>query len=304
VRIIYWIYLLSSLCLALLPRPCTAWDLASFSPEAISNSPSDETIQWVVATVPFDTGDALASLSSSPESSIPVEEDDGFIRIAVANISPEPAEIEEPVSMIADPLEPVNRAFFHFNDKLYFWVLKPVATGYKAIVPEDGRIGVQNFFSNVTTPVRLVNCLLQANPKCAGTETLRFVLNTTIGVAGLFDPAKKRFNLEKQDKDFGQTLGIWGMGPVFYMNLPILGPSSLRDGLGYAVDASFNPQTYLAAYYVIAEFVNIGGWVLDKVNETSLRIGEYEDLKKSAIDPYIALKDAYHQYRQNKIKAR
>jgi phospholipid-binding lipoprotein MlaA len=74
--------------------------------------------------------------------------------------------------------------------------------------------------------------------------------------------------------------------------------------LGYAVDASFNPQTYLAAYYVIAEFVNIGGWVLDKVNETSLRIGEYEDLKKSAIDPYIALKDAYHQYRQNKIKAR
>jgi phospholipid-binding lipoprotein MlaA len=278
--------------------------LASFSPEAISYSPSDETIQWVVATVPFDTGDALASLSSSPESSIPVKEEDGFIRIAVENIPPEPAEIEEPVSMIADPLEPVNRAFFHFNDKLYFWVLRPVAIGYKAVIPEDGRIGVRNFFSNLTTPVRLVNCLLQANPKCAGTETLRFVLNTTIGVAGLFDPAKKRFNLEKQDKDFGQTLGIWGMGPVFYMDLPILGPSSLRDGLGYAVDASFNPQTYLAAYYVIAEFVNIGGWVLDKVNETSLRIGEYEDLKKSAIDPYIALKDAYHQYRQNKIKAR
>lgn len=303
-RIIYWIYLLSTLCLILLPGPCTAWDLASFSPEAISNPPLDETIQLAAATVPFDNGDALASLSSSPENSIPIEQDDGFIRIAVANIPPEPAEIEEPISMIADPLEPVNRAFFHFNDKLYFWVLKPVATGYKAIVPEDGRIGVQNFFSNLTTPIRLVNCLLQANPKCAGTETLRFVLNTTIGVAGLFDPAKKRFNLEKQDKDFGQTLGIWGMGPVFYMNLPILGPSSLRDGLGYAVDASFNPQTYLAAYYVIAEFVNIGGWVLDKVNETSLRIGEYEDLKKSAIDPYIALKDAYHQYRQNKIKAR
>ncbi|HMK51793.1 MAG TPA: VacJ family lipoprotein, partial [Thermodesulfobacteriota bacterium] len=122
---------------------------------------------------------------------------------------------DEAVATIADPLEPVNRAFFHFNDKLYFWVLKPIATGYKTIIPEDGRIGVRNFFSNLTTPVRLVNCLLQANPKCAGTETLRFVLNTTIGVVGLFDPAKKRFNIEKQDRDFGQTLGIWGMGPVF-----------------------------------------------------------------------------------------
>jgi phospholipid-binding lipoprotein MlaA len=206
--------------------------------------------------------------------------------------------------MIADPLEPVNRAFFHFNDKLYFWVLKPVATGYKTIVPEDGRIGVQNFFSNLTTPVRLVNCLLQAKLKGAGSETLRFLLNTTLGIGGFLDLAKKEFKIEKREADFGQTLGIWGMGPVFYINLPILGPSSLRDGLGYGVDASFNPQTYLAAYYVIAGFVNTGGWVLEKVNETSLRIGEYEDLKKSAIDPYIALKDAYHQYRQNKIKAR
>ena len=209
---------------------------------------------------------------------------------------------DEAVATIADPLEPVNRAFFHFNDKLYFWVLKPIATGYKTIIPEDGRIGVRNFFSNLTTPVRLVNCLLQANPKCAGTETLRFVLNTTIGVVGLFDPAKKRFNIEKQDRDFGQTLGIWGMGPVFYLDLPILGPSSLREGLGMAVDASFNPQTYLAIYFVAVGYVNTGGWILDKVNEASLTLGEYEDLKKAALDPYIAVREAYYQYRQNKIK--
>jgi phospholipid-binding lipoprotein MlaA len=145
---------------------------------------------------------------------------------------------------------------------------------------------------------------LQANPKCAGTETLRFVLNTTIGVAGLFDPAKKRFNLEKQDKDFGQTLGIWGMGPVFYIDLPILGPSSLRDGLGYAVDTALNPQTYLTIYSVTAGFISTGGWVLDKVNEASLTLGEYEDLKKAALDPYIALREAYHQYRENKIRGR
>jgi phospholipid-binding lipoprotein MlaA len=131
---------------------------------------------------------------------------------------------------------------------------------------------------------------------------LRFVLNTTIGVAGFFDPAKKRFNLEKQDRDFGQTLGIWGMGPVFYLDLPVLGPSSLRDGLGLVVDAFLNPQTYLAFYFVIYGYVNTGGWILEKINEASLTLGEYESLKKASLDPYIALREAYYQYRQNKIK--
>jgi phospholipid-binding lipoprotein MlaA len=300
-RIIYKIYLLSALCLALLPGPCMAWDLAPFLPEAISNPPLDKTTQWAVGTGPFETRDALASQSSSPENSIPVEQDEGSIRVAVANIPPAPTRIEEPVSMIPDPLEPINRAFFHFNDKFYFWALKPVATGYKTIIPEDGRIGVRNFFSNMTTPVRLANCLLQANVKCAGIETARFFLNTTIGFAGFFDPAKKGFNLKKQDKDFGQTLGIWGIGPAFYINWPIFGPSSLRDTVGYVGDLALDPRTYLPVRLLM---VDIGSQGLDKVNDTSLRIGEYEDLKKSAIDPYIALKDAYHQYRQNKIKER
>jgi phospholipid-binding lipoprotein MlaA len=202
-RLVCGVYLLSTLCLMFLPGPCTG---SSSSEVSVSISPPDEGNQ-----------------------------------ITDENTASKSYELEEPVGTIGDPLEPVNRAFFHFNDKLYFWVLKPIATGYRTIIPEDGRIGVRNFFSNLTTPVRLANCLLQANPKCAGTETLRFVLNTTIGVAGLFDPAKKRFHIEKQDKDFGQTLGIWGMGPVFYLDLPILGPSSLRDGLGYAVDVSLEP---------------------------------------------------------------
>ena len=216
----------------------------------------------------------------------------------------QPSEPEEPAATIADPLEPVNRAFFHFNDKLYFWVLKPVASGYKSIVPEDARIGVRNFLSNLTTPVRLVNCLLQANPKCAGTETLRFVLNTTIGIAGFFDPAKKGFSLEKQDRDFGQTLGIYGMKSVFYIDWPILGPSNVRDTVGYVGDLFFDPRTYLAYYFVIAEIVNAGTWTLDKVNKTSLTLGDYENLKKAALDPYIAVRNAYFQYREYKIRNR
>jgi phospholipid-binding lipoprotein MlaA len=215
---------------------------------------------------------------------------------------PSPSQPEQPEGTIADPLEPVNRAFFHFNDKLYFWILKPIATGYKAVIPEDGRIGIGNFFSNVKTPVRLVNCLLQAKFKGAGNETVRFVLNTTIGVAGFFDPAKKTFKIEKLDVDFGQTLGIWGIGPAFYLDLPILGPSNVRDAVGYVGDLFFDPQTYLAYYFVVAEIVSYGTWVLDKVNETSLALGEYENLKKAALDPYIALREAYTQYRQNLIK--
>jgi phospholipid-binding lipoprotein MlaA len=219
----------------------------------------------------------------------------------LTEVPPPSSQPEEPAAAIADPLEPANRAFFHFNDKLYFWAFKPVATGYKAVIPEHGRIGVHNFFSNVTTPVRLVNCLLQAKLKGAGNETVRFALNTTLGIAGLFDPAKKTFKTEKREADFGQTLGIWGIGPSLYIDWPILGPSNVRDTVGYVGDLFFNPRTYLAYYFLVAEIANAGTWTLDKVNETSLTLGEYENLKKAALDPYIALREAYSQYRQNKI---
>jgi phospholipid-binding lipoprotein MlaA len=213
--------------------------------------------------------------------------------------TPSASELEEPVGGIADPLEPVNRAFFHFNDKLYFWVLKPIATGYKAVIPEDGRVGVQNFFSNLTTPARLVNCLLQVRLKGAGNEAVRFLLNTTLGMAGFLDLGKTELKIEKQEADFGQTLGVWGMGPAFYINWPILGPSTLRETVGYVGDTLLDVRTYLPSEFLI---VNVSAWTLDKVNETSLTLGEYESLKKAALDPYIAVREAYYQYRQNKIK--
>jgi phospholipid-binding lipoprotein MlaA len=222
---------------------------------------------------------------------------DEEIRNSEEATPPEPSQSEEPVDHLADPLEPINRAFFHFNDKFYFWVLKPVASGYKAIIPEDGRVGVRNFFSNLATPIRLVNCLLQAKFKGAGNEAVRFLLNSTLGLAGLLDPAKKEFNIEKQDEDFGQTLGFWGIGPTFYIDWPLLGPSNLRDTVGFVGDLFFDPRTYIFTrpiFYAVRP--------VELVNDTSLRIGEYEDLKKAAIDPYVALKDATHQYRQNKIR--
>lgn len=289
------LYVLSVACLILFARPSTGFTSEAFFFPSSSNEPLRERV-GVEAELP-----ALAEPSApdSTESPFSSHQNDRLIQVAIANVPPKPSELEEPVGAIADPFEPINRAFFTFNDRLYFWALKPVASGYKAVAPEVVRVSVRNFFSHVTTPVRLVNCLLQADVKCAGTETARFLLNTTIGFAGFFDSAKTGFNLEKQDRDFGQTLGIWGVGPAFYIDWPILGPSSLRDTIGYMGDLLLDPRTYIPSRYF---YLDVGAWVLDKVNETSLTIGEYEDLKKAALDPYIALREAYYQYRQSKIR--
>ena len=236
-------------------------------------------------------------------------------QVAAASTSPAPSEPIDPTAFdeeeasgssaeeaisresIPDPLEPVNRAFFHFNDKLYFWVLKPVATGYKAVFEEELRVCFRNFFSNLLTPVRVANCLLQGEFKGAGNEAARFGINTTLGFFGFHDQGKEYFNIDKQDRDFGQTLWKWGAGPAFYINWPILGPSSLRDTAGFVGDALMDPQTYLLTWPV-----SIGLRSYKTVNETSLTIGDYEAIKKAALDPYVAVRDGYYQYRENKIK--
>lgn len=204
----------------------------------------------------------------------------------------------ESFETIADPLEPINRIFFRFNDKLYFWLLKPVASGYKAVVPEPARISVRNFFSNLSFPVRFVNCLFQCKFEGAGYEVGRFLVNSTIGLVGFYDVAGKDFNMKEYDEDLGQTLGSYGLGHGFFINWPFLGPSSVRDSIGDAGDAFLEPLYYtdLETKYKLAVKA------IEKINSTSLIIGEYEDLKKAALDPYIAYRDAYYQYRNAKTK--
>jgi phospholipid-binding lipoprotein MlaA len=205
---------------------------------------------------------------------------------------------EEEKTGIADPLEPFNRAMYHFNDKLYFWVLKPVAQGYGKVVPKVARVGVSNFFSNLTFPIRFVNCLLQANIRGAAEELGRFTINTIWGIGGLLDLASHEdINFLKHDEDFGQTLGVYGLGQGFYINWPIWGPSSPRDTVGLVGDFFLHPFTYLNPWYVF-----VGARAYDQVNDTSLKIGDYESLKEAAIDPYVAIRDAYVQYRLKKVK--
>ncbi len=202
----------------------------------------------------------------------------------------------QPAAM-RDPLEPLNRAFFQFNDKLYFWVLKPVSKGYAYVVPQTGRRGVRNFFSNLATPVRLVNCTLQAEFTGAWVEVERFAINTTVGVAGFGDPARKWWHMEKHDEDLGQTLGRYGVGPSIYINWPVLGPSCVRDTVGLVGDSFLDPVNYV----VPRTAPNVAVKSVDVVNGTSLRPGEYEDFKDAAIDPYSALRDAYYQYRSHLV---
>jgi len=198
---------------------------------------------------------------------------------------------------IADPLEGLNRLMYGLNDVLYFWVLKPCASTYKAVVPEPARIGIHNFFNNLTTPVRFVNCLLQGKGEEAGTEFERFVVNTTVGVLGFGDPAKDQYGLEPVEEDLGQTLAVHGFENGCYIVLPLLGPSTVRDSVGKVGDLFLNPVFYLEPTEAA-----VGTYAVEITNENSFRIGEYEVFKSAAVDPYVAMREAYIQYRNKQIQ--
>jgi len=211
----------------------------------------------------------------------------------------EPGEEIEPVESIADPFERYNRSIFWFNDKIYFHVLKPVAKGYGVIVPEKARVSIDKFFLNLYAPVRFINAGLQGDGKGAVHEVSRFAINSTLGIAGFFDPAKSWFNLEMQHEDFGQTLGRrWG--PGLYLDNPFLGPSSLRDSIGELVDLCIVPSLYVLINYPF--YYTLGPKLVEIINRTSLTLGEYEDMKRAALDPYTAVKNAHFQYRNELIK--
>ncbi len=197
-----------------------------------------------------------------------------------------------------DPLEPMNRAFFQFNDKLYFWFLKPVGTFYGKVIPPGVRTDIKNAYENIQFPIRFVNNALQGKFKGAGVELSRFVINSTLGFGGMFDIANTHFNLHPYDEDFGQTLGFYGMKPMIFINWPFFGPSTGRDTIGSGADTFLNPINYLAPNMAVRAGVQGG----IKLNNTSMRIGEYEDFKASALDPYVSMRDFFLNYRAKAIK--
>lgn len=203
----------------------------------------------------------------------------------------------EETRMVADPLYYFNYAMYGINDFLYFYALKPVAQGYKFVVPTPVRRGISNFFHNLMFPVRFINCILQGKASAAGDEFSAFFVNSTIGVLGFNDFAQKHMDIQPHTEDLGQTLGTYNIGDGFYLVLPILGPSTLRDAVGRVGDSFITPVNYLEPWELYW-----GANGLDIINRTSFRIGDYEALKEASLDPYVALRNAYIQNRRSLIK--
>lgn len=197
---------------------------------------------------------------------------------------------------IADPFEPINRMIFAFNDKVFRIFLSPVVKTYR-IVPESIRVAISNFYTNLTSPVSAANALIQLDVPNAGSEISRFGLNSTLGVLGFFDPAT-RWGFEEDREDFGQTLGHYGVGHGFYIVLPLLSFSSLRDASGRLGNAYLNPINQIWDPELDDWLVYQG---LDGINDLSFEIDNYTSLYDSALDPYVFFRSAYVQTREGAV---
>ncbi|MGV7222445.1 MAG: MlaA family lipoprotein [Nitrospinales bacterium] len=237
------------------------------------------------------TPDSLEDESTSAEEDIPeeetnFEEDDPF------------GSDEEDISELDDDtFEPMNRAVFGFNDALMDYFFSPLAKGYRAIMPEEGRIAVRNAFHNIAAPGRLVSSLVQLDAGKSGRVLSRFLINTTLGLGGLLDVAGQEFEIDKVDEDFGQALAVHGVPAGPYLVLPVFGPSTTRHAVGRVVDGLLNPINYLGVGFL----ANAGINAAEQVNTFSFFIDEIESLEEGAIDPYEGMRHFYLKNREKQI---
>lgn len=203
---------------------------------------------------------------------------------------------------IADPFERINRGTFWVNDKLYLLIFRPISKGYEKVVPKSARKGIDNAYDNIKFPVRLVNHALQGKFNRVGRETEKFLLNTVVGVGGLIRVSDKVPVLaELPDQDTGATFAKWGMGHGAYVVIPFLGPSSVRDGIGLIGDYALNPVNFAIYWHDAPD------WTLIPPSGNTLRalpsqLGAYDSAKSDAVDPYIAIRSAYVQFREAAVR--
>jgi phospholipid-binding lipoprotein MlaA len=196
-----------------------------------------------------------------------------------------------------DPLAPINEPIFRFNIKLDEWVLRPVASGWATVMPQPARVSVGRFFDNVAVIPRFANNAFQLKMPEAGGEVGRFLINSTAGVAGFFDPADEWFGMKEHDTDFGLTMRHYGVGEGAYLMLPFFGPSTIRDTVGRVADGAMNPMSYLLPWYISFP-AQSGATAASAVNYRSLNLTLFEDVDRYAVDLYGAVQDGYLQRRR------
>jgi phospholipid-binding lipoprotein MlaA len=206
---------------------------------------------------------------------------------------------DEGESIVWDPLEPVNRGIFQLNETLDAWLMEPMATGWNFVLPTRVQLCIANFFTHLKLPVRFANDVLQLKLVKAFDDTGRFVVNTLVGVGGLFDPASHLAGIPVHDEDFGQTLGRWGVPPGPYLVLPLLGPSNPRDGVGLAVDSMGAVQTFFLSFPILASAAAVNA-----INDRSLTLEQVRAERESAFDFYAAVRTGYSQFRESRVHDR
>ena len=205
---------------------------------------------------------------------------------------------EEEMGGDYDPWEPFNDKMFTFNhDYLDVYVLKPAAKGYDVVVGDGEKQIIHNLFDNIGFPKRFVNSVLQGKLDGAGRELARFLINTTLGGAGMTDVAKYQFGIEKSDEDTGQTFGVWGWKQSRYLVLPLLPPLTLRDGVGYVFDIAMDPISY-----VIPLAASFGKKTEDILNERALNLETFESVEEGTLDLYSAVRNFYLNKRKRQIQ--
>lgn len=204
---------------------------------------------------------------------------------------------EEKIPEIKDPFEGYNRFMYDVNEGIYDYFMEPVARSYRYVMPEDFRIAIRNVFDNAMFPVKLVSSLIQGDLDKSGRVLGRVLVNTTLGLGGLFDVADKDWKIKNVNEDFDQALGYHGVPTGPYIVLPFLGPSTARNVTGRVVDSFLSPSVLLAPSFLAGLGVTVG----ENVNETSFIIEDKKQLEEGAVDEYISLRDFYHQYREGLV---
>jgi phospholipid-binding lipoprotein MlaA len=212
-----------------------------------------------------------------------------------------------PVQNVYDPFQRFNRTMFGLNDRFTTFAIRPLAHGYAILVPLTVRNGVTNFFDNIQYPVRFVNCVLQGKLIRSAQETGKFLINSTAGIGGLIRVSDHISGLSAiPAEDFGQTLGVWGLPPGPYLVVPFLGPSDCRDLVGFAGDYAISPLDWhplgIVRWTFISDAASLAISATRYVNGLPKAIELYDQMESAAVDPYVAMRDAYLSYRAAQIQ--